>query len=296
MPPYLLYRSFVISLMLTPFAWAVDTELLKEGPTLRGTGENREMLLHGRVLGADGKPASGFSLVARVHKSQLGRDVIPTKIEAGKFEVWVPVSGSHWRFVELTATAKDGASRANKGIGNRELRQAAIEGIELRLIPATRSTEITVTHAGVPVPDAYVNAELSGNILQSGKTDAAGKVTFKMCKGEKLDQLTAWTDDFRIGGFSFSRKPRRDPLGLKFEIELDKCRDQVVRFVNVDDSFQPVPNLDFELVMGTGRPNYNFAAVPASFPHCRMTTDEKGEATNRWFLVHKVFLLANVLP
>ncbi|MEX2137857.1 MAG: M56 family metallopeptidase [Pirellulales bacterium] len=252
------------------------------GPTHRGEGNNREMLLRGRVFDVDGRPARGFELVATVYKSHLGREVLPATVEGSEFEVWVPISGSHWFNLGLTATAKNGSRRAVEGVENRELRQAAIEGIDLRLAPTNRTVKISVMHDGAPVANAHVNAELSPNMLLQSKTDARGKSTFRLREGEKLSQLTAWTDDFRIGGFSFSRKPRRDPLGTEFTIELDDCRDQTIRFLNAEDN-SAVANVPFELVIGTGKPNYNFAAVPASFPHCRMTTDKDGEATCRWF-------------
>jgi hypothetical protein len=260
---------------------ANETALLT-GPMLRGEGENLEMLLRGRVFDMEGKPAHEFELVAKAYKSHLGRDALPTSVDGNEFEVWVPIGGSHWFYVEIAATAQDGSSRAFEGIGNRELRQAAIEGLELRLAPTTRIVEVSVTHDEAPVANAHVNAALEGNLLLEIQTDASGKATFRLRDGEKLSQLTAWTDDFRIGGFSFHRKPYRDPLGNEFTIELDTCRDQTVRFLHAEDN-SPVPSVPFELVIGTGQPNYNFAAVPATFPHCRMTTDEDGEATCRWF-------------
>ena len=251
------------------------------GPTLRGEGKHREMLLRGRVFDVDGDPARGFELVAKAYKSRLGRDALTAKVEGSEFEIWVPIGGSHWFYVELAATAKNGGSRVSDGIGNRELRQAATKGIDLRLVPTNRRVEVSVTHNGAQVANAHVNAELGGNMLLQSSTDAEGKATFQLSEGEKLAQLTAWTDDFRIGGYSFGRKPRRDPFGAEFTIELDNCRDQTVRFLDADNS--PVPDVPFELVLGTGKPNYNFAAVPSTFPYCRMRTDKKGEATCRWF-------------
>ena len=94
--------------------------------------------------------------------------------------------------------------------------------------------------------------------------------------------MTAWTGDFRIGGHDFHRKPQWDPLANEFTIELDDCHDQKIRFLDSENN-APVPNVPFELVIGTGQPNYNFAAIPATFPHCRMITNKSGEATFYWF-------------
>lgn len=251
------------------------------GPTLRGEGKKREMLMRGRVFDVDGEPAREFELVAKAYKSRLGRDTLSAKVEGSEFEVGVPIGRSHWIYVELAATAKNGSSRVFEGIGNRELREAATEGIDLRLAPTDRRVEVSVTHNGAQVANAHVNAEIGGDMLLHGKTDAKEKATFQLSEGEKLDQLTAWTDDFRIGGYSFGRKPRRDPFGAEFTIELDDCRDQTIRFLDADNS--PVPDVSFELVLGTGKPNYNFAAVPSTFPHSRTRTDKNGEATCRWF-------------
>ena len=50
-----------------------------------------------------------------------------------------------------------------------------------------------------------------------------------------------------------------------------------------ESRFQAILGDDLYRKLATGEPNYNFAAVPDTFPHCRMKTDQKGEAVNRWF-------------
>lgn len=261
---------------------ATNEDLLLRGPTLRGTGQDREMLIRGRVFDMGGEPARGFELVTKLYKDSLGPDVFPTRIEGSEFEVWMPIDGSHPPFLTFAATAKNGNSRAVEIIGGRELRQTAIEGIDLRLAPANRTVEISVTHNGIPVANAHVNAQLVSTMVLQSKTDSEGKTTFRLREDEDLQQLTAWTDDFRIGGHDFNRAPRRDPHGEQFTIELDDCREQKVRFLNAEDN-SPVPNVRFNLVVSTGEPNFDFAAVPKTFPPCRMTTNEQGEATSRWF-------------
>lgn len=265
-----------------PLATAQSPQLQQETrvPTLRGDGRNREMLLRGRVLGTDGKQTEGFELSVNI-KNQYTRDSLTVIRHAGQFEVWVPIGSSHWFYVEFIAKARDGLSRVFTRISNRELRRAAIEGLDLRLVSADRAVKVFVTHDGVAVPNAYVAAELQNNRL-GGKTDASGQASLLLTEGEKLSQLTAWTEDFRIGGFSFHRKPRRDPLDTEFTIELDNCRDQRVRLLDVEDD-SPIPGVAFNLIIGTGKPNYNFAATPSSFPHCRLMTDQSGEATCHWF-------------
>lgn len=254
---------------------------LRDGPTLRGSGQNREMLLRGRVLGMNGKPAHGFELVASAYSQQLHREVLPTHIAGSDFEIWVPIGRSDWFHTQLTATAPNGKTCAARGIEHYKLRTAALEGIELRLA-STRAVEISVTHVGVPVAGTHVKLELSGMRLPQKMTDANGKAVFQLVEGEKLNRLTAWTDDFRIGGYSFLRKPWRDPAGDAFTVELHDCRDQTFRLLDAADN-SPVPNVPIDLVIGTGTPDFNYPVSPVTFPHSRLATDAKGEATCRWF-------------
>ena len=96
---------------------------------------------------------------------------------------------------------------------------------------------------------------------------------------DKLIRLTAWTNDFKIGGYHFNRKPPRDPAGSQFTIELETCRSQLIRVVD-DVAKTPIPNLDFVLIVGTGPPNYQYVGQT---PDCEMRTNGKGEAVYRWF-------------
>ncbi len=96
---------------------------------------------------------------------------------------------------------------------------------------------------------------------------------------DKLAQLTAWTNDFKVGGFAFYRDPPRDPSGSKFTVELEKCRPQVIRLVNKENQ-APVRDLPFVLTVGTGPPNYQFLGET---PGREMKTNDQGEAVYRWF-------------
>ena len=260
---------------------APDRTRRAAAPALRGRGEDTEMRLRGSVLDVNGLPASDFEVSVNV-KKRFGGEARNVDVRGNQFEVWIPVGGNDWFFVELSARSKGGRRRATQGIPNRELRQVAVEGIRLHLANADRLVTVKVKKDGSLVAGAHVVAETSRAALMRGETVGNGKATFALLADEKLSQLTAWTDDYLIGGYSFSRKPRRDPLGSDFEIELENCRDQTVRFLHAEDG-SPVANAAFNLILGTGQPNYNFAAVPKSFPHARMTTDARGEAVCRWF-------------
>lgn len=80
-----------------------------------------------------------------------------------------------------------------------------------------------------------------------------------------------------MGGFSFNRKPTRDPASDEFAVELNQCRDKLLRVV--DDQGAPVPNLDFVLQMAT-LPDYNFVGTN---DNSRLKTDANGEVVYRWF-------------
>lgn len=250
-------------------------------PVMRGEGAGREMLLRGRVRDPSGSPARDFGVIVSI-KKEAGRQALPATVNGGQFEVWIPIAGSRWFYLEVSASTNDGRSRAFEGISNRELRTACIDGIDLQLASADREVEITVTKNDAPIPAAHVTAEIQGNSIRRGETNDTGTVTFRLLDDEKIRQITAWTDDYKIGGYLFKRKPRRDPLASKFIVELDDCRPQKFRLVHDEDD-SPVPDVDFQLSIGTGPPNYNFAAIPDTFPHSLMTTNEQGEATFRWF-------------
>jgi hypothetical protein len=251
------------------------------GPTLRGTGKDAEMLLRGSVLDSDGSLASDFEMSIRVRRSFVAEEKA-VEVNGNEFQVWIPVGGNDWFYVEVLARSKDGQRRATQGIENRNLRKFGIDGIHLQLADADRSVTVAVAKDGRLIPGAHVVVEISTGAPLQGKTNSDGKATFALLPSEKLRQLTAWTDDYLIGGYSFSRKPRRDPLGNDFVIDLENCREQTVRLLNVKDE-SPIPAVAFNLTIMTGPPNFNFPAIPSSFPHARMVTDEGGESVCRWF-------------
>jgi len=250
--------------------------------TMRGSGADREMLLKGRVFETNGQPAGEYELLVNLKQAPPGCRVLTPKIAGNRFEVWVPIGGSGWFYLELSASTKNGRKRAFQGIANWSLRQAAIDEVNLALTKANRTVEVSVTKDGAAVANAHVTAALVGNALLHRETTADGKATFHLINDAKLSQLTAWTDDFQVGGYLFRRKPRRDPLANEFTIELNDCRDQRIRFLNAEDGAS-IPGVQFVLTVGTGPPNYNFPGTSDTLPQPRMTTNDDGEAIYRWF-------------
>jgi len=249
-----------------------------EGPGwLDGSGKDLRIKVSGEVFNENGTPANGCKLQARL-ETDSGRRDLPAVIDGNRFGFWVPAGSADWFRLHLNATSADGRRIATETTLTYELRQAAIDGLELTMKPFERSVDVTVVENGKTVPDAFVAAELAGALV-TGKTNDVGVATFPLMNRDTLSQLTAWTEDFMIGGYSFHRDPPRDPMGDKHTIELDTCRPQKIRLVNDEDE-SPVPNLDFVLTVGTGPPNFQF---PGKTPDCGMKTNENGEAVYRWF-------------
>ena len=249
-------------------------------PRLRGKGEGLEILLYGSVFD-DGQPADGAVIGVSV-KTKYGREQTKTIVKNNQFEAWIPIGKYDWFFVEVIAKSRDGQRRASIGIENAALRQFAIEGVRLNLVNANRRVSIKIRNNGKLIPGAHVVAAVTGGVPLRTKSDENGEATFAMLADERINQLTAWTHDHLIGGYAFYRTPRRDPLGMDFDIELEDCRDQTVRFITGERRL-PVAGLPFNLIVGTGPPNYNFPATAQTFPHSRMTTDDRGEAVFHWF-------------
>jgi hypothetical protein len=131
---------------------------------------------------------------------------------------------------------------------------------------------------GQPVANAHVKAELNFGTELRSRTGADGTCRFGLLPDQDLYRFTTWTDDRRVGGFSFNRKPTRDPDADEHVIELSKSRDQKLRFVEEDGS--AVPGIEFVIEMATAPPDYNFIGINE---HSRMTTDANGEVVYRWF-------------
>jgi hypothetical protein len=253
-------------------------QLAVEKPAwLDGAGKDLRIRVHGEVLDESGVPANDCKVVVRV-KTNFGTTDLPAVVERNQFQFWVPVGEAGWFNVHLHAASADGRRVVSEAISGFEVRRAAIDGLKLTVKPPERTVFVRVVDQGKPVPDAFVVAEVVGAPL-TARTNGMGFARFPLQNRDKLYQLTAWTHDYRIGGYSFNRDPPRDPSGSKFTIELEPCRPQVIRIINAEDK-APIPNLDFVLTVGTGAPNYQF---PGSTPGCEMKTDDKGEAVYRWF-------------
>jgi hypothetical protein len=244
---------------------------------LEGAGKDLRIRLKGEVLDESGAPAVDCKLIVQMKTNFAATDV-PAVVERNQFHFWVPVGQPGWFNVHLHASSTDGRRVVSETISGFQLRRAAVDGLKLTIKPPERTVYVKVVDQGEPVPDAFVAADFAGAPL-TARTNGMGIARFPVRNRDKVSQLTAWTNDFRIGGYSFGRDPPRDPSGSKFTIEVERCRPQVIRIINDEDKV-PVADLDFVLTVGTGRPNYQF---PGHTPGCEMKTDDRGEAVYRWF-------------
>lgn len=251
------------------------------GIKTRGYGPNREMLISGRVFDSSGRPAEDFQLRVEV-RTGGGRHALKPTVRDHEYDIWVPIGGSDWIYVMFFAESQDGTRFAFEGIADQALRRRAIDGFDLMLKQADRVVEVKVTDNGRPVAGAHVTSGWGVGLIRHAATDSRGIAALPVRREDKLTQLTAWTDDFRLGGYDLRRDPIRDPALNEYHVELESCREEPIRFVSADDG-RPVPRVDFVLTIGTGEPNYNFPGTPATLPQAAMTTDESGEAVYRWF-------------
>ncbi len=244
---------------------------------LEGSGKDLRMRIRGEVVNEDGTPADDFGLGLRSSALSGDRD-LPLNVEGNKFSCWIPVGEAPPFCLFLSATSPDGRRISRVMVRTGEIRQAAINGLVLKMKLADRMVEVTVVKDGKPATGARVTVEMQGPRV-TAQTNDDGIATVGLMDREKVSQVTAWTDDFMIGGYSLNRNPPRDPHANRYTVELQRCRSQKVRVVNADDD-SPVTDLPLRLTVGTGPPDYQYIGKG---PESEMTTDEKGEAVDRWF-------------
>jgi hypothetical protein len=216
----------VLAFTLALPALAASNAQATEGASrawLRDALQSLEIRLHGQVFEADGSPATGIEVSGQLN-TRSGKMPLDAVVNGNQFKAWIPVNrvqlGSLW----LKATAKDGSRLAIRKLSAFELRQAAIEGMRLTLEASKRQIEVEVLAEGKPAAGPTVKAEMSYGISVRATTDDDGIARLRLLADQTLQGLMAWTDD-RVGGFSFDRKPTRDPSANQHVIELSPCRD-----------------------------------------------------------------------
>ncbi len=222
------------------------------------------------VLNPDGSFAKDAKVKAR------SRDPFTVTAKENYFLLEYEIKMGYQPGLRALATSADGKLIGHIWNGSDQMTSDAKNGLTLKLAPS-RTVTVNVTDNGQPVADAKVGADWVTGFELFATTDETGIANLQFPMGTKLDRLAARTRDGRIGGYMFSRKPVRDPLADHHEIQLHKCRSQVIRFV--DQNNRPVPNIDFELNIAD-KENYNFIPL---FEKGKLSTDENGEAVADWF-------------
>ncbi len=272
-----LYKSLGVMLLVSPFAWS-DSPLRANEPSagwLRGLGEDLEICLRGEVLESDGSPAEGLAVVGALQSRGISTP-IGVLCESNRFEACLPVNITSWYSMRLRVASNSGGVAYVK-LAPGVLRQSAIDGLRVTLTKPTRRVAVNVEQAGSPVAGAKVRVDLGYGVELETETDAQGVAFFDLLSDQELSSFTAWTDDHRVGGFQFSRKPTRNPDDDTHVIELFDCRDQTIRFLDLDG--KPVEGLTFEFHVATPSPNYNYIGLVG--PKV-MTTDARGATVFRW--------------
>ncbi len=264
----------VASIPATAFA---ETNLDDAPPTwLRGTGQDIEFLIHGEVFDAEGQPAKDVSLTFTMNADCTAPAIKP-QLDGHKFSAWIPAGVSSYYSLGITATTPHNNQSAAQFLAAHQLRQTAIDGLRLKLQKPTTTKRVRVTFNGQPVAGATVKVELGFLQSSQAQTDAEGVAQFHLLDEQEISDVIAWTEDHRIGGYSLSRGPTRDPNSNEFPVELSKCRDLCVHFL--DENGAPVAGIPFTMQVATPPPHYNFIGTNDGF---HLTTDAAGEAVFRW--------------
>lgn len=231
------------------------------------------------VLGQDRKPIEACRLEAELGIG-FSDETVPVEVRrrAEKFELLVPIGSQQTNTLTVTASSDDGKFLACEQIPNFAMREAARTGVRLELKPADVPVSVVVRHADTPAQGAHVRILWnSGRHSPWSETDREGHVVLYKVQGEIISQITAWTDDRRVGGWSAYRTRSVDPAGNHHLIELVACRTQ--RFRIVDAENLPIANVKFSVEVNTGAPDYGFIA---DLPGRELISSHSGEAEWDW--------------
>ena len=222
------------------------------------------------ILNPDGSIAKGVDVKAR------SKDPMQVTDNGEEYLVEYEIQAGFQPGLRVLATSSDGKLIGHYAGGYDEMTHDAKHGVTIRLKPS-REVTVLVVDEGQPVSDATVGIDWTGGFELFSQSNTEGEAKFYVAADTKLYEIGVRTDDGRIGGYQFSRKPVRDPFSRKHEVELHPCKGRTIRVVNEQN--EPIPNLGFELHVADKK-NYNYIPL---FDEKYFTTDEKGEAFCAWF-------------
>ncbi len=241
---------------------------------IRGTGDQLEFRLHGRLLSSAHQPLVSPSVQVRERGSGA---VYPATVSGNRYEVWLTAKKFRWFTLTLEGQSADGRSGV-VSIDQSGLRKAISEGVDVLFQQPTRSIKVSVKHNDQPVANAQIKAFVSSSPTEIfSQSDASGEAILKLNAKGKLSEFTAWTDSGLLGGYQFHQGPQRDPHADEHVIELLECQERRIQVVDSDGA--PVAGVHLKLHVATPE-NYNYLGHPTG---CEVVTDANGIANYRWF-------------
>ncbi|WP_404310417.1 M56 family metallopeptidase [Neorhodopirellula lusitana] len=268
---------------LRPSSIAGESTIIAEqidghGVQTRGIGPATEVLLRGTVIDQKGNSVHDPLIEISLHIDRDNQLITPT-ISGNSFEAWLPASVSNWYSVSVDVR-RDGKSdeRAFYSVSRRELRAYLEEGMNIQLERPTGFTEVRVTRENHPVPNANVQVQIASGRTAHEKTDRNGIARIDLYENKTLWSITAWTTDYHVGGYQFSRQPVRDSTAPVHYVELSECRDQTIRMVDEDGN--AIEGIEFRMQLATPVPHVNYIGTTDQW---ELKTDSNGEAVLKYF-------------
>ncbi len=218
----------------------------------------------------DSSPATDFVI------QKANADVEPIDIHVTKNDIEFVCAGTGAKSsITLWIRSRDAKFQNMIGLSPHQLRDAAVNGIVLRLEPA-RDVQICISDNGRAVPNAHVFVDtFVWSIETTATTDADGQATLQLPAGSEIGSVAAWTDDHRIGAKRLYQKSPLVRSVNRFEIQIVSCKPHRLRVV--DRQNRPVASQTLNFGIG----GKDFWVSPRCLPP--VATDDSGEATIEWF-------------
>lgn len=262
------------------FAQDVQSDAVTAKPKdvewLTGEGRDLRMRLRGAIVDQEGHPQADCTIQCVLESAHVEQSLSVDKV-GNTFETWIPVNTADWYRFSINVSTEDGRLQAVKTLSCAQFRSAAIDGLTLVVEPATRLVEIAAVFDGKPAPGATVRMRTK-NSLHEQATGPDAVARFSLLPRDQLLSVMAWTNDYKVGGYSFFSKPQRDAASNNHEIQLHTCRDQRIRLTDIDG--KPAAGVEFRLNIATPQPEVNYIGIN---DNSKLVTDNNGEAVYKWF-------------
>jgi hypothetical protein len=241
---------------------------------LRGSGKDLEMRIAGTLVDRDGNPLEDCTISAQLTEESP----LDVRVDGNRFEIWVPVNKVDWFRMQLIANDSRQQLFARHSFALDELREAAVNGITLKLMPPERWVTVNLEYQDKPLANASVRASADGKFYDA-QTNAEGVARLPIPAGERIYQIGAYAEPGLTGGFTTDRRPQRDPTLDEYDIQMYKCRTVTVKTIDVEKR-EPAPGVEVEIHIATPKPFYSYIGSHSKFTYVR--TNEIGEFEFKW--------------